>query len=258
MQGWKKFASAAALSIAMGAQASQFSDLWWNPQESGWGANVVQQDDTVFVTLFVQAPDGAPVWYSGAARMVAIAPGNLPQFSGTLHRTKGPWFGGPFNPANVRTSPVGNLGIETLANDRMRLTYEVDGVSVTKDLVRQTFRQAFAGGNYLASFNLRQSLPGGAPFGTFAYGADVVAIVENAEAHLRVLNDFGRECNYRGAYAQAGKLTSVNGNFNCSDGTQGAFQITDLEVTAHGITGQLRTTSATLVESGRFAGARRL
>jgi hypothetical protein len=42
---------------------ADYSDLWWNSQESGWGMNIVQQGSIVFVTLFVYGPDGKPTWY---------------------------------------------------------------------------------------------------------------------------------------------------------------------------------------------------
>ena len=41
-----------------------FSDLWWNPSESGWGLNRSQQADVIFLTLFVYGPNSQAVWYS--------------------------------------------------------------------------------------------------------------------------------------------------------------------------------------------------
>src|SRR5436190_23144345 len=45
---------------------TNFTDQWWNPDEPGWGASVLQQYDTLFVDLFVYGPDGKPVWYTAA------------------------------------------------------------------------------------------------------------------------------------------------------------------------------------------------
>src|SRR6476619_4203554 len=45
---------------------TNFSDQWWNPSESGWGASVLQQYDTLFIDLFVYGPDGLPRWYTAA------------------------------------------------------------------------------------------------------------------------------------------------------------------------------------------------
>ena len=56
--------AAALLAATLGtARAGQYSDLWWNPQESGWGLNLVQQDETAFVTLFVYDAENRPTWY---------------------------------------------------------------------------------------------------------------------------------------------------------------------------------------------------
>ena len=54
-------ATLAALCIAAPtAHAAFLTDLWWSPDEPGWGATIVHQDDVAFVTLFVYGPDGAP------------------------------------------------------------------------------------------------------------------------------------------------------------------------------------------------------
>ena len=66
----------------------------------------------------------------------------------------------------------------------------------------------------------------------------------------------GGNCEYLGTYRQAGKLGKFNGNFNCSSGRNGTFAVTDFEITIHGVSGQLATTSAELQETGRFAAAR--
>jgi hypothetical protein len=35
------------------AYSTDQSDLWWNPNESGWGMQVVQTGSVIFVTMFV-------------------------------------------------------------------------------------------------------------------------------------------------------------------------------------------------------------
>ena len=39
-------------------RATDYTDIWYVPTESGWGANVVQSDLFLFVTFFVYGPDG--------------------------------------------------------------------------------------------------------------------------------------------------------------------------------------------------------
>jgi hypothetical protein len=42
------------------------SDIWWVPEESGWGLNLIHQGNTLFGTLFVYGSDGTPRWYSAS------------------------------------------------------------------------------------------------------------------------------------------------------------------------------------------------
>ena len=53
----RRIAARAALSAAClfpgAAFATDFTDIWLVPQESGWGVNVVQSDTFLFVTFFI-------------------------------------------------------------------------------------------------------------------------------------------------------------------------------------------------------------
>jgi hypothetical protein len=168
-------ATAAVLLWAQAARAADFSDLWWKPDESGWGASIVQQGETAFVMVFAYAADGSARWYVASdARVIAYAPGTLPVFSGTLYRTRGPWHGGPFDPSRVEMTPVGTVGIETLAADRLRLHFDAEGSVTIKELERLTWSRPEVHAFYLASFSLRQSQPNGVVFGTMAFGADAL------------------------------------------------------------------------------------
>jgi hypothetical protein len=70
--------AAAAFAFALGcsapAQATTFSpdftDLWYNSAESGWGLNVIQQGNALFGTLFVYGSDNSARWF--------VADGMLP------------------------------------------------------------------------------------------------------------------------------------------------------------------------------------
>ncbi len=54
---------------AAAASGYDMSDLWWNPAESGWGIQFVQQRDVIFATLYVYDASGAPVWYVATTRL---------------------------------------------------------------------------------------------------------------------------------------------------------------------------------------------
>lgn len=117
-----------------GLAPNDFSDIWWNPAESGWGLDLVQHPSgMIFATWFVYAADGVPVWY--------VIPGghwNGPTvFEGAIYRTTGPQLTA-FSSQQVTVTPVGNatlfFGLQGLS-----ATFTVDGKTVTKQLQRQSF-----------------------------------------------------------------------------------------------------------------------
>jgi hypothetical protein len=239
---------------AASAHAGIYSDLWLKPDEPGWGVNVVQQSETAFVTLFVYGPDGRPTWYvASEARVVGYA-GALPLFRGTLYRTEGSWLGAPWQAGKVIAA--GELHLEVLAIDRMRVHYTADGVTGTKEVRRFSFSQPIEGASYVAQFNLRQARAG-QPYGTLYLQADTLVHFDPAtgQGFMRIDDQLGRRCEYRGPYRQAGKLIRFSGAFTCSSGDAlaGTFEIDDLEVTANGFTGYLRAVSDAHTQFGRFA-----
>jgi len=111
------------------------SDLWWNPSESGWGIQFVHRGNLIFATMFVYDPSKVPIWYGGTL----YPTGASFTWSGANYETSGPWFGNvPFNPAQVTNRVVGTMTWVATSTSAGTLTYTVDGVSVSKLLVRQT------------------------------------------------------------------------------------------------------------------------
>jgi hypothetical protein len=52
------------ISIGATALTSDISDMWWNPAESGWFANIILQSAIAFMTFFVYDAHQNPVWYT--------------------------------------------------------------------------------------------------------------------------------------------------------------------------------------------------
>lgn len=238
------------------ALGRDYSDLWWNPQESGWGMNVVQQGETAFVTLFVHGPDGAPTWYVASdARVFALDASGSPAFRGTLYKAKGAWIGGPWDPSKVAVETVGQLVIEPRPPGRLFVEYTAEGATVQRTVERQTFSVPDLGATYLASFSLRQALPGGPTWGTRQFSAETLVHLDGDVVFLRVEDPQGR-CDFRGTRTPAGRQARVDGTYGCATGESGTFEITGLEVTEHGLSGYLRTATPGNQQYGRFAGAR--
>lgn len=60
---------AALLSINSAFAITPETGWWWNPQESGMGFNIEDQNGTVVIATYVYDDGGNPIWYSGAGQI---------------------------------------------------------------------------------------------------------------------------------------------------------------------------------------------
>jgi hypothetical protein len=250
-------ACAAALPPAQAAATTDFSDLWFNASESGWGANVIQQNNVLFVTLFVYGPNSLPTWYvASAVTQTGTVNGN-PTFSGTLYRTTGPYFGGAFNPSQVAVTPVGTITFTALGSSTASLAYTVDGVQVAKTVTRQTWENENIAGTYvLASAGTWTNC--GAARNGYQEGVAVYTVSQD-RASIQVREEGqGYTCNYAGTYAQNGRMGTMNAGGTCSDGITQTFNASNLQVSPVGM-GMLATFSQPngCAFTGRVSGPRR-
>lgn len=111
-----------------------YTDLWWNPAELGWGIAVTQQYDVMFLAWFVYDGSGNPVWYVASDCTVS---GN--GCSGVLYRTTGPAFGATFDPSRVHTFETGTVSVSFSDPNNGKLSYTVNGITATKSITRQLF-----------------------------------------------------------------------------------------------------------------------
>lgn len=121
--------------IASGSTpGADYTDLWWNANESGWGMALAQQGSVMFLAWYVYDATGKPVWYVASNCTVS---GN--GCSGSLYRTTGPAFGSTFNPAQVQVSSTGTVSLSFTDASNGVLNYTVNGVSGSKAITRQAF-----------------------------------------------------------------------------------------------------------------------
>ncbi len=127
--------------------AADYTDLWVVRTELGWGANVVQSDQFLFVTLFIYGADGKPTWYSADL----VFDGT--RFSGSLYASQGTYWPLVWNPA--QSPPAKAVGTASFTPDALNpyqatLVYAVNGVgAVTKAVERLTLTAVPLGGVYL-------------------------------------------------------------------------------------------------------------
>ncbi len=257
-----KFLTAALAWLITGTCAASagtnFSDQWWNPNESGWGISVLQQADIVFVDIFVYDATGQPTWYTAAATQQAGPQGHI-AFTGDLLRTTGPWFGAPsFNPDSVAYRKVGTLSFDAVTVDTATLTYVVDGVVVTKPITRQLWKYEDFTGSYYGGFtyDFEQCTPPASnghieelgPVSIAQTGSAAFSISTQSSAHT---------CTFSGDYSQAGHMGTSQGNFSCTDGLSGTFTAFEMERTGSGMTGRINGQDNFCNFSGRFGGLQR-
>lgn len=119
------------------AGASNHTDLWWNPAESGWGLHLTEAGKLIFVAWYTYASDGTPMWLTAVLSRQADG-----RYVGALNR---PNAGTPFLQINggLATSfPVPEVGSASLSfsdGERGSFSYTLDGVSQVKAIERLVY-----------------------------------------------------------------------------------------------------------------------
>jgi len=116
---------------------TNYTGLWYNPQQSGWGLSLFQGATHVtFGLLFVYDAANRPEWYS----LQGAHWTDSRTLAGTLFRTTGPALGGSFNASQVTYAQVGTATLDFTQppgqEGRARLTYSIGNTNVTTTVVR--------------------------------------------------------------------------------------------------------------------------
>jgi len=273
------------LSLATAANAAtttstDYSDLWYNPAESGWGAGLYQQGDVIFMTLYVYAAEGRGTWYVAPdlRAVVYIAPGP-PMYTGSLYRTTGPAFAGAFDPASVSATVAGSATLTFTAPGAGTLAYAVDGVEVAKSIVRQTWRAPSIAGHYAGGLSaVASSCAPGTSAGPYDFLGHFDVAQSGSEVSFVVASStLPKGCVYTGTWQQSGRLASVaNGRFYCADDVvvvdeeggrgdalpklvdnTGSFSMERIEAGPQGFYGHFSGSDQYCSYAGRFGGTRR-
>jgi hypothetical protein len=245
--------------------SADISDLWWTPDESGWGINFQQQDNMLFGTLFTYGAQRQPKWYSASdLRVSFVIDGGLPSFDGGLYESTGPSFATAFNPAAVTRRRVGDFHASPIPGtpDELNLTWSVDGASYAKRVKRFTTKGNDSSGAYRGTYAFSRTCRSGTGTGfesanfsiTQAHGS---FSLESAEAN--------QTCAYKGPVEARGRMLWSAGTYACGGflPESGTYVISELEVGQDGLIGQLqRTATNTLggnvgcTTAGRILGVR--
>ena len=215
------------------AKTTDQSDLWWIPAESGWGIQLVQQENTIFATLFAYGPDGKPTWYTATLNYLGGAPFNT--WSGDLYTTTGPWFGTvPFDPVTVTRTTVGTMSLSKQSVNRGTLAYSVNGVYVVKQIQRQNLVTLNFSGAYTGTLSQQGTgVPPCIPARDTPGVPAAFEVSQNGAAMTVVAQTSADTCTFSGTYSQGGHFGSYSGIYSCTSGDGGTFLIFEMAVSLY-------------------------
>ena len=131
--------SYAALAPFLGASAGSgidYTDLWWNAAESGWGMTIVQHaSGVIFAVWYTYGEDGKRTWF--VLPSATWSAGNV--YTGAIYSTAGPAYTSKFDSSLVRRTQVGNATLAFSDANHATFTYSVQGVSGTRAITRLPF-----------------------------------------------------------------------------------------------------------------------
>ena len=121
--------------LGTSAPAIDFSDLWWNPNESGWGVAVTQEYGMIFAAWFAYDATGKSIWYVASGCPVS---GN--GCSGDLYQVHGgSALTAVWNGANKVVTKVGSVNFAFTDSNNGAMTYTIDGLAGFRAITRQVF-----------------------------------------------------------------------------------------------------------------------
>lgn len=114
---------------------TDFSGLWSNPAQSGWGLVVMRgASGTYVVNIYHYDADSTPTWFLSVGTLSGAT------YASSLSTFTGPWFGAPpFNPAQVFGRTAGTVTLDFTSATTANLSFTVDGRTVATSISRVAF-----------------------------------------------------------------------------------------------------------------------
>ncbi len=112
-----------------------FTDLWWNPAEDGWGMAISQQFDVAFATWYAYDATGKAIWYvADQCKLLGTrCEGKLYQVSGGVPLTVA-WNGN-----KPKVTEVGSISLVFTDLNNGDMNYTLNGTKFFRKITRQLF-----------------------------------------------------------------------------------------------------------------------
>ena len=237
------------LLLSVRAQAAEYTDVYYDPVEDGWGVFLVQSDTTQFLAFFIYGPDGNPTWY-----VAILAQDATGKFTGSLYATTGTYFPNPWQ--GKTTVAAGTATFTPSDPYHATLSYTVNGVgTVTKNVQRQTLTAYQMSGTYSGSgagtINSCANPGQNEPSYRSRY---ILTVTQTGDQSATLVFNFvdqnhnGLVCTVTGPLTHIGRLYQLNGQSSCTfagqpAGAPQAVTIDALHPTGHGIEGHFTAIS---------------
>ena len=246
--------------LSDGATATSFStdqsDAWAAQGESGWGFLSFQRGSVLFGAIFVYDSSNTAIWYSATL----FNTGNL-VWSGDLYETSGPSFGAAFfNQNAVVYRKVGTMTWTATSVTSGQLKYDVDGVSVVKNMARQFVVNDDFSGHFFGGVHQTVAGCSNPAFNGTSELVGTLNIAQTGQA-VTITNSpsSGPVCTFIGTLNQLGQMGAVQGTYSCNTGDIGTFQTFEMQVNPTTVSGRFSLSSSNVPgcqATGYFGGMR--
>lgn len=221
-----------SFTLARPAAAVDYTDIWFNPAEGGWGVNLVQSNAFIFATFFIYGQGNAPFWVT--AHLTRQADGT---WTGPVYQTTGTYYGNPWNTNNNSVTQVGTATFTPASAIAGTLAYTISGTSVTRQIQRQTLTAIPLGGKYSGAYlSIFSNCSNPANNGPLTFFANLT-VTQTAGGPLLLEFDSNSPFSATGQYIQDGTLFRIpNATVTLSSKAMpGSF--TEIKGTSQGIEG---------------------
>ncbi|MCR4298394.1 MAG: hypothetical protein NUV75_06540, partial [Gallionella sp.] len=123
-----------AFSSGTAAQALDYTDLWWNASESGWGVALTQDVGMIFAAWYTYDAGGNPVWY-----VASSCPLSGSGCTGDVYKVTGGTVPTSLWAPNLAVTPIGSVSFAFSDSSTGTMSYTIDGVAGTRAITRQAF-----------------------------------------------------------------------------------------------------------------------
>jgi hypothetical protein len=252
----RRFAALLLVSLALArpAAAVDYTDIWFNSTESGWGVNLVQSNQFIFATFFVYGPGNQPFWYT--AHLTRQDNGS---WTGALYQSTGTYFGNPWNSNSNTNTEVGTATFTPSSAIAGTLAYTVGGTSVSKQIQRQTLTTVPLGGKYSGAYlSIFANCADPANNGPLTFFSNLT-VTQTQGGPLRLQFDSGDTSSFTmsGSFIQDGTLFRVPNATYTMRGTNVSASVSEVKGTSQGIEGTWTANVGAIfqgcVETGYFS-----